>query len=272
MATPIVSEIYHYPLKSSKGVSMPTAEVRLTGLRNDRTISVIDGKNKVVTGREYPELIHLITKIEKGQLYVKTPSSEIFNIALPSSQSTIEVKLFRNRVLGTLFDAAASEFISTYLKGNFQLIHLGADFRNLAKERGGRNGERTGFADSAPVHLINRSTLNYLNLNLSDKVTSKNFRPNIVIDGFEAFEEDHWKAVHIGGCRFRVQEMTKRCVFTTIDPETAQKDAEVEPLATLAKLRSMQQLPATFGIGLVPKSEGVIAVGDALIVEKVAEN
>lgn len=272
MAVPIVSEIYHYPLKSSKGVSLSTAEVRLTGLRNDRTVAVIDGSNKIVTGREYPDLIHLISKVEQGQLFVETPASGTLEIGLPSSKSTIEVRLFRSKVLGTLFDDAASEFISAYLKGNFKLIHLGGDFRALAKERGGWDGERTGFADSAPIHLINRNTLNYLNSNLRDKVTSKNFRPNIVVDGFEPFEEDRWKTVNINDCQFRVQEATTRCVFTTINPETAKKDADVEPLATLAKLRSMQQLPATFGIGLVPKSEGVVALGDALVVEKVAEN
>ena len=93
------------------------------------------------------------------------------------------------------------------------------------------------YVDSAPVHLINLKTLAYLNSKLKDKVGLENFRPNIVIDGDEPFEEDYWTEISINGCILKLHKPTERCIFTTINPKTTVKNADVEPLTTLAKIR-----------------------------------
>lgn len=46
--------------------------------------------------------------------------------------------------------------------------------------------------------LVNEGSLTELNSRLEDKVTALQFRPNFVVKGPVAFEEDLWKWVRIG--------------------------------------------------------------------------
>jgi len=92
------------------------------------------------------------------------------------------------------------------------------------------------------------------------------------VDGDEPFEEDYWTEISINGCRLKVQERTKRCIFTTVNPRTALKDLNIEPLSTLARIRRSNNQAATFGIDLVPISEGFINIGDKIIIRSGLEN
>ena len=59
----------------------------------------------------------------------------------------------------------------------------------------------------------------------------------------------------------RVAKGSDRCVFTTIDPETAVKGKE--PLVTLAKHRRWDG-KVWFGVNLIPDTPGTISDGDHL--------
>ncbi|MBN6057260.1 MOSC domain-containing protein, partial [Nonomuraea sp. RK-328] len=85
------------------------------------------------------------------------------------------------------------------------------------------------------------------------------FRPNVIVEGAEAFAEDGWREVRIGMLPFRVSELCDRCAVTTIDPETQVKGKE--PMRTLARRRKWDG-KAWFGIRLVPLEPGRIQVGD----------
>lgn len=264
-----IKELYSYPVKSTRGIALETAQVLRTGFKNDRIVAIIDRQNKIVTGREHPKLIQLVASIENGGLIISAGEHQKFSFALPSQKDNIEVKLFRNKVSGKVFDERAKEWISDYLQGDFRLLYLGNEFNAVLSKRGGKEGELKGFSDSSPIHLINLGTLNYLNSKLKSEVRVRNFRPNIVIENAEPFEEDKWSILKINGCLYRIQELTARCIFTTIDPKTCIKDADMQPLTTLAMLRMKMGDKATFGIGLVPLDEGVVSISNKIkVIEK----
>ncbi len=75
----------------------------------------------------------------------------------------------------------------------------------------------------------------------SDLVTEARFRPNIYATGVtEPFAEDKWRYFRVGsadeGPVFRMNKLCARCVFTTVDPETGEKN-RTEPLKTLKTFR-----------------------------------
>ncbi|MFE1823462.1 MOSC domain-containing protein, partial [Streptomyces anulatus] len=85
------------------------------------------------------------------------------------------------------------------------------------------------------------------------------FRPNVVIGGTEAWAEDGWRRIAIGGVAFTVAKPCGRCVITTTDQHTAERGRE--PLLTPARHRRFgKQL--VFGQNLIPEGMGVIRVGD----------
>ena len=83
--------------------------------------------------------------------------------------------------------------------------------------------------------LQNEASIQDLNERLKDPVVPLNFRPNFVMKGPKAFEEDNWEWVKIGEIVFRKAKPCTRCIFTTIDPETGEKHPKYEPLKTLRK-------------------------------------
>ena len=87
------------------------------------------------------------------------------------------------------------------------------------------------------------------------------FRPNITVDGATPWEEDDWKRLRVGSVEFEMTHRCARCVVTTIDQDTLEKAGDGEPLKTLATFRR-DSGGVYFGQNLVPRSRGVIRVGD----------
>jgi len=263
-----IEQLYVYPLKSSKGQLVDKVQVQTYGFDNDRRVAVIDSKSRVVTGREHPKLVLLSVELNDSYIAIISPST-LVTFALPKKRQPISIKLFRSNILGIPFRTKANEWVSEHLGGDYRFVYLGDQFRQIPEKRGGRVGDLTGFVDSSPVHLVNTLSLDSLNTRLSKKVTIKNFRPNIVVQGNEPFEEDQWEKVLINGLEYRVQERTQRCIFTTVDPNIGKLDETLEPLSSIAGMRSAVGKRPTFGINLVPSGAGTLNIGN--IVEVLTE-
>jgi uncharacterized protein len=52
--------------------------------------------------------------------------------------------------------------------------------------------------DETSLMLINAASVDDLNTRLEHKVTPSQFRPNFVVKGAKAYDEDNWKWVKIG--------------------------------------------------------------------------
>ncbi len=92
------------------------------------------------------------------------------------------------------------------------------------------------------------------------------FRPNLVVDGCQPYEEDQWRRIRIGDVEFDFNETCIRCPATTIDPVTAQRSDDEEPYRTLRTYRSNERDEVMLGIYLTPRSAGTIQVGDPVLV------
>ncbi len=257
-----VTHLFEYPLKSSRGRSLEKGEVGPFGMRDDRRFALIDDNDRVVTGREHPIILLIASEIRDRTLYLTGPTGERLAVPFDNGGTEISVRLFGKTVHGTLMDSISSKWLSELLANSVRLIHI-LNYADTAPEGVSRNS----FVDSAPLHLISLATLDFLNLRLERSVGVENFRPNIVVDGNLPFEEDHWTQLTVNGCRLRVKEMTLRCVLTTVDPWSGLKDVEVEPLATLARIRRPDRGPITFGIDLSPVCNGLLGIGDSVLIE-----
>lgn len=89
------------------------------------------------------------------------------------------------------------------------------------------------YPDATSYCLINEASVADLNTRLDDSVVPHVFRPNFVVRGADAYDEDNWDWVKVGQVIFRNVKPCTRCIFTTVDPETGIKNPKVEPLTTL---------------------------------------
>lgn len=94
------------------------------------------------------------------------------------------------------------------------------------------------YQDTGPCLIINESSIVELNSRLDEKekINFQRFRPTIVIDGHQAYEEDRWKEIIINDYLFVSSKPCTRCVLTTVDPDTGTKSKQNEPLKTLRRL------------------------------------
>ncbi len=90
-------------------------------------------------------------------------------------------------------------------------------------------------------------------------MTMHRFRANLVINGGDPFQEDHWRDITIGAARFTVVKPCARCVIITTDQNSGVRGKE--PLRTLATYRSKGH-KVMFGMNAVGDDAGTVSVGD----------
>lgn len=262
--TPALQDIRIYPIKSTQPLSLSEAWVEPIGLRNDRRIAIIDKNNVVITGRSNPNPLRIKAIMNTaGTFNLRLPNGSAYTLD-PEAQKggAIHFRMFGDEVPGYLLEGEFNAALSEALGEPARLVYMEASLARPMKEKNGALlGETVSFADSAPVHLISEASLEDLNKLLEEEVPMDRFRPNLIVQGCDAYEEDHWKEIAIGEIRFLVADTCKRCVFTTLDPVSLKRHPEQEPLRTLAEYRPTPR-GAQFGIHLIPLQEGTIRNGD----------
>ncbi|KOB74492.1 Mo-molybdopterin cofactor sulfurase [Operophtera brumata] len=216
-----LKDIYVYPIKSCGGIMLDRAECTILGLRHgwlrDRVLMVTDEKNNFITARAYPELLTVATSVKNSVLTLshgdmeplRVNLAEIIELGIPPKMAQVW------SVPVPVYDCGweASEWISRCLDksaGNFRLAYYAA--HKSRELRGSTNkfykftkNDTGALPDEVSFNLINEASVEDLNQKLTDsKVSARNFRPNFVLEGAQAFEEDNYKFVKIGENIFEV--------------------------------------------------------------------
>lgn len=257
-----LSEIHVYPLKSGGGISYDSAVVHSQGLQYDRSWALFDDNNRLITGREYPQLLDLQMNIHNDQLEISLNENVQITIPLTyQGQAIPDLSFFNRTVDGVLLDDDIHQWFSNYLEIPCRLFFQNEQVpRYVLNKHGGREHDEVSFADQCPLLLISTASLADLNTRLEKQISMQNFRPNLVVDGCQPYAEDQWKIIRIGDVEFEVAQPCVRCVFTTIDPVTKKKGKE--PLKTLATYRRDAGGGVIFGVHLIPRSLASIKLGD----------
>jgi uncharacterized protein YcbX len=136
--------------------------------------------------------------------------------------------------------------------------------------------ERADQSDSGSLHeetsfmLMNQASFDDLNTRIEKPTGPLHYRPNFVVKGPQAWDEDNWKWVKIGGTIFKNVMPCVRCISTLVDPVTGTRDPTMESLKTLKTFRLFKNLSKTspwFGIHLGLRGEpGKVRMGDEVFV------
>jgi hypothetical protein len=253
-----VREIAIYPMKSGAARKSASARVTERGLDGDRVLMVTDEQGLFLTQREHPELALVEVDLDGDRLRLRVPNHET-EVLIDGAGATVDVVVWTSRCRAHDVGDDAASLLSEHLGRKVRLVRLDPSFERLVNEKYARPGDQVSFADGYPLLAVTLASLADLNRRLTTTVTIDRFRPNLVIDGAEPFEEDGWSRLEIGDAMFDVAKPCARCVMVNVDQTTAERDPEV--LKTLGKYR-LDELGVIFGQNLIPRRLGTIRVGD----------
>lgn len=318
-ASPVrVVDLRVYPVKSCGGISVPSARMAATGLEWDRVLAVTDGFGYAQTQRLHRRLAAIRPGLdaEAGTLTLQADGMEPLTLPLAGLEAagcrrTVVRMGHGDPVPAWRYPAVATEWLTQLLSGSPGLsidggprqvggpgdvFHLarydeGSRFkRQVANDIGGDNAlpeDQVAFPDLFPLLLTAQESLDKVNQDVpGEGVGMDRFRPNIVVAGAPAFDEDTWAVVELGGgprqLTLRCLEQDPRCQIPSIDQRTGEPDARFEPARALRASRRLRD-PAgragrlaregpMFGVYAAHGgAAGELRVGDALrVVERSA--
>ncbi|MFK7885299.1 MAG: MOSC domain-containing protein [Gammaproteobacteria bacterium] len=260
----LIESLHIYPIKSVAGIALERSTVENRGLAHDRRFLLIDDNGQFITGRQQPDLVLVSAQSRDDGWQIDAPQMSPLRLTPPPVDApTVALRIWRDDVSGTPVSREADEWFSDYLGASCRLVFQHATAQRLVQPaHGTQPTDVVSYADGYPVLLIGSASLNDLNRRLKMPVAMSRFRTNLVAATDEAFAEDRWRRIRIGEIEFDVVKRCARCVFTTVDPLSGQRDAAGEPLATLRSYRlDKQERGVMFGVNLVPRGDGTIEAG-----------
>lgn len=267
MSTLKISDLWIYPIKSIAGIQLTTSKVENRGLQYDRRWVLVDENGVFVNQRDFPEMNFLQPEINSGIMTIRHKQDKyeplVISMKEPESQSD-KVIVWDDTCSGKPVDTKADEWFSKALNKPVRLFYMHKEGIRPADPRYAINEtDEVSYADGYPVLMISEASLDFLNTKIDEHIPMNRFRPNIIVTGATAHQEDELREIEINGLKLHGVKPCARCVMTTIDVTTGQKGKE--PLKSLATYRKLGH-KILFGENFIPSEEGVIKVGDAISV------
>lgn len=252
-----------HPLKGGRPVPVGEAVVDRYGLAHDRRVMLIDERGRFVSQRENTALATLALAVEGGGLTARA-GGQCYHFDITSDGLLREVFLWRgNPVLARDQGDDTAAWFSERIGQTVRVVAFGRESSNpIDPDFTPRPDAETAFTDGYPLLVVNAASLDDLNRRLAVPVPMNRFRPSVVVEGPDAWTEDDWHAVRIGAVICDAVKPCARCVVTTTDQATGARDSRQEPLRTLATFRTLPGFGAIFGQNMVPRSTGILRVGD----------
>jgi len=260
-----VAGLYVYPVKSCAGVALDTAELGSTGLALDRAWMVVDAQGLLLTQRQWPRMALVHPRIGTDDVTLTAPDMPPLHLPLePADKKPLYAQVWQHTVAAWDAGDAAAQWFSDFLQQtDLRLARFNPAVQRLSDLNWTQGIKAVNqFADGYPLLVLSEASVAELNrrLHLADPtrppITLARFRPNLVLSGLEAHDEDHLSEIRIATqdsavVRLKPVKPCTRCPIPDIDPDTAAPDPRV--LAALAAYRADPRVDGalTFGMNAI---------------------
>jgi uncharacterized protein YcbX len=271
-----LTELILYPIKSCAGMHVQQAQVTVAGLSaqgvHDREWMLVTEDGLFLTQREHPRMALIVPRPEGQALVVTAPGAEPLTLDLAGPNGAArQVRIWDDTVVAADCGDHAAAWFSGFLGSRCRLVRFARDVvrPTSIKWTGGAPAE-TRFADGYPMLLVGAASLADLNRRLvaagRAPLPMNRFRPNLVVDGIDAYEEDYLESLVAGELSIRPVKPCARCPIPAIDQATGV--AGPDPLDILLSYRANPRMEGavTFGMNciLAPAATGTLHVGQRL--------
>jgi uncharacterized protein YcbX len=252
-----VASISIAPVKGLALRQVGEVEVGPNGVADNRRLHLVDAAGRLVNGKSSMRLSLVASRLDRaaGTLALEFPGGEVVAGALALGEPFETVFFGRpaaGRVVVGPWAAALAEF-------------SGIELRMIMADEEGAAGDR---GPDAGVSII--STASVADLARTggvERLDPRRFRMLFEIGGVEAYAEDTWigRDVRIGDAVVHPLGNVGRCVVTTCDPDTGERDFDT--LGVLASYRREIETTEPLPLGVVGDvvTTGRVRVGDPVV-------
>lgn len=214
-----VASIYRYPIKGFSPERLASVQVTAgETLPGDRLYAIENGPGKFdpTKPRHLPK-VNFFMLMRNAQL---ASLDTHFDDAAQRFEICRDGQMLAHGQLNTPAGRAAIEgFLSATfgdtLRGAPKVVHAQGHSFSDVKEK--------------CIHIITRASLRRLESVVGRNLSATRFRPNLVLDGTEPWQEFAWlgRRVTAGDVTLRVFKRTQRCAAVDVDPDSGARDTDL---------------------------------------------
>ena len=256
-----------HPVKSCAGIGVDEALLVETGLEFDRALMLVDPEHRMVTQRQLPRLALVRPQLRSEEMLLRAPGMLGLHVALDRVEAPTRVRVWDDEVKAFDMGDLAAQWFSDFAGQALRLVRFDPDQRRLSNRRwSGAVEAENAFSDGFPLLVAGQASLADLNRRLAERGQGaagiERFRPNLVLDGIEPYDEDQIDTLTIeaegGDVRLKLVKPCVRCTIPSVDPVSGVQGDE--PGATLAGYRADPRMNGgiTFAMNAVVV-EGLLA-------------
>ncbi len=266
--TATIAALVVYPVKSCAGVPVQEVVLTETGLDLDRAWMVVDAQGCFVSQRELPRMALIRPQLKTYEIVLRAPGMLALHLAIDTVETPVRVEVWDDEVSAYDMGAVAAQWFSDFLGEPLRLVRFDPAHRRLSslKWTGGVEAPNQ-FSDGFPVLVTSEASLDELNGRLAaaghERVEMARFRPNLVLGGVQAHDEDRLDLLRIatdgGVAELKPVKPCARCPIPNIDPATAAFSPAVGDTLQAYRQDSRVNGAVTFGMN------AIVVQGDGLL-------
>jgi len=210
-----------------------------------------------LTQRELPRLALVTPTLRVDDLMLRAPGMLPLHLALDAAEAPRRVRVWDDEVAAYDMGALAAQWFSDFLGQRVQLVRFDPEHRRASDPQwSGGVDAQTAFADGFALMVVSAASLAELNRRLAARdqpaVTMQRFRPNLVLDGLDAHDEDRIDTLTLdspdGEVVLKLTKPCVRCTIPNVDPTSA--TVGTEPGDTLAGYRADARVGGALTFGM----------------------
>lgn len=258
-----IVSLHVYPVKGCRALDRSRSVLTVTGLEWDRNWMFVNDAGRFLSQRECAGLALIDVAMTERELVFSAAGHPDLRCPLAAAGATRRVVIWRDNCLARESGVDTRDWLERVAGVRGQLVRgLAGETRTSDPVFTGSDRGQTFFPDAYALLVANTASLAALNARLPAPLPMNRFRPNIVIDGVEAFDEDRMLWLRAGAIALKCVKPCTRCIVTTTDQRTGERDGN-EPLRAL---RQFRWVPALKGVAFGMNAIVTAGAGDELAV------
>lgn len=254
-----IARLFVYPVKSCAGVEVTEAPLTETGLDLDRAWMVVDEEGGFVSQRELPRMALVKPQLRHSEVVLRAPGMLALHLSTTEVAAPARVRVWNDEVEAWDMGDVAAQWFTDFLGRKLRVVRFDPEVKRASNMKWTGGVEALNqFSDGYPLLVTSEGSLAELNRRLASAghpaVGMERFRPNIVLAGLEAQDEDRLEAIRIAAdldVRIKPVKPCPRCPIPDIDPATAESTPHVSEALRAYRSNPVVDGAVSFGMNAI---------------------